>query len=88
MAYRNLPLIWKVSLLLVVLGIVSLASALYSSSSMMRVDRTYSDLINSEAKAQVLLERANRHLTDELAGIYLTIAAGDDATVAQAKGCA
>ncbi|OYX87700.1 MAG: hypothetical protein B7Y75_01700, partial [Azorhizobium sp. 35-67-5] len=46
----------------------------------------YSGLLNGEAKAQVAMARANRRMIDELASIYLTIAATNDTMLKQAEG--
>ena len=79
MSYKNLPLAWKVASLLIVLGLVSLGGALYSASETIKTDVEYTSLFDHDAKAQVAIARANRSLVDQMVGIYITLAATDDA---------
>ena len=86
MSYTNLSISWKVASLLIALGLLSLGGALYSTSKTLQTDAEYSGLLNGEAKAQVAMARANRRMIDELAAIYLTIAATNDTMLKQAEG--
>jgi len=85
MSYKNLSISWKVASLLIALGMLSLGGALYSTTKTMQTDAEYSGLLNGEAKAQVAMARANRRMIDELAAIYLTIAATNDTMLKQGE---
>ena len=73
--YNNLSMTWKVVSLLLALGLVSLAGGYYASSRLMATDQLYSDLIDGPQRAVLELSRANRMITETMAGVYQGIAA-------------
>ncbi len=73
--YNHIPMTWKICLLLILLGVVSLAGALFASYSMKDVDRTYADLLEGPPRAILSISRANRSSIEEIAAIYKAIAA-------------
>ncbi|MEW6255521.1 MAG: methyl-accepting chemotaxis protein [Pseudomonadota bacterium] len=85
MSYKNLSLSWKVASLLIALGVLSLGGAIYSTLETLKTDAAYSDLIEGEGSAQVALARANRRMIDQIASIYLTVAASDPALLKRAE---
>lgn len=85
MSYKNLSLSWKVASLLIALGVLSLGGAIYSTLETLKTDAAYSDLIEGEGSAQVALARANRRMIDQIASIYLTVAASDPAMLKRAE---
>ncbi|TDT90425.1 methyl-accepting chemotaxis protein [Azorhizobium sp. AG788] len=83
--YKNISISWKISVLLLMLGLVSLAGSLFSSHSITKIDGTYSDLLDGPARAVVNIARANRSMIEEIASTYKTIAATNEEEVAVGK---
>ncbi|MGY4302978.1 methyl-accepting chemotaxis protein [Bradyrhizobium sp. USDA 4369] len=67
---NNLKIRSKIIVLLLLLGLVSLGSVVYSGWSMKSIDNHYSDLIDHEDKAAVLSSRSGRVLMAVLANAY------------------
>ncbi len=74
MSLKNLPMIWKVVCLLLILGSVSIGGALFSAMKISGIDETYTHLIKGPAQAVLNMSRANRALTETIAGIYRSAA--------------
>lgn len=77
MSFNNLPMIWKIICLLIMLSIVSIGGALYAGSQMIAIDTTYSGLIEGPQAATRSLARANRMAVSVSQDVYQLIAASN-----------
>ncbi|MCE1238105.1 MAG: methyl-accepting chemotaxis protein [Hyphomicrobiales bacterium] len=84
MSFANWKMIWKVSSLLLLLGVTALAGALYSSRQMGVIGDRYQALLDGPAKATRNVSRASRYIVLEDAALYRAAAASDAAGVADA----
>ncbi|GGF69264.1 methyl-accepting chemotaxis protein [Azorhizobium oxalatiphilum] len=73
--YNNISMTWKVLILLLAFGMVSLGGAFYASQKMNDIDTTYSFLLNGPARAMQETSRAARFLSEAMAAIYKNISA-------------
>ncbi|MDQ0390355.1 methyl-accepting chemotaxis protein [Labrys monachus] len=78
MSFKNLPLAWKVISLLLLLGVVSLGGGYYATSTTVKVDEAYSNVIEHDAMALIQLARANRFVVAYDDAIYENIVATTD----------
>ncbi|MQT12621.1 methyl-accepting chemotaxis protein [Segnochrobactrum spirostomi] len=78
MSFKNASIIWKVASLLILLGLVSAAGAIYAANNMLALDGMYSRIIDGPSKASVQLSRAGRFTSDMAGAIYSNIAAFSD----------
>ncbi|GGF69268.1 methyl-accepting chemotaxis protein [Azorhizobium oxalatiphilum] len=83
--YNNISMIWKVSLQLAALALISLAGTLYSASRMNEVNETYTFLLRGPAQAVVETTRASRMLSDTMSALYQGISADTDDERATAR---
>lgn len=60
MSYANLPMTWKVVVLLALLGVISLGGALYSTSTMSSIDSAYGELADGPQTAINKIARSAR----------------------------
>lgn len=86
MSFKNLPLIWKVVSLLMLLGTVSLGGALFATNEMNKIDGDYSSLLNGESKTILAMARATRYTVSTSSSIYRLISASDDEVSAKVTG--
>ncbi|MEW6255632.1 MAG: methyl-accepting chemotaxis protein [Pseudomonadota bacterium] len=77
-------MIWKVSVLLVLLGAVSIGGAAYSGRQMTEIDRLYGALIDGPQSSTLALARATRYSASIAESVYDLITASSDAQNAQA----
>ena len=70
MSFANLPLLYKIALLLLAVSLVAVAGAAYSGFQMRSISETYSDLLNSEAQAPIFLAQASRGVSDVAGSMY------------------
>jgi methyl-accepting chemotaxis protein len=82
---KNLPMIAKISALLVMLGCVTLGTMFYSASTMNFIDDSYSKLIAGHGTAPRHLARANRNIVAIQSAIYQNIVSTSDEEHAKAK---
>lgn len=84
MFFNNLKMIWKVSVLLVLLGAVSIGGAAYSGRQMIEIDRLYNTLIEGPQASTLALARATRFSASIAESVYDLITASTDAQNTQA----
>ncbi len=83
MSYANLPMIWKVVSLLLLLGAISIGGAFYATMGMSSLDTMYTEIIEGPQVAALQLAQANRGQSMIAVAIYGNIvAATDDANKA------
>ncbi|PPQ40036.1 HAMP domain-containing protein [Rhodoblastus acidophilus] len=79
MSYRNLPIVWKVVILLVALGCTSLGGAYYATSQFSAIDAADTAIIDGPATATVYSARSVRFIALAQSAIYQAIlATGED----------
>lgn len=61
MSYQNLPILWKVLTLLILLAVLGLGANVYSAWVTKHIQFRYAALVSGDAKAAVALARTNRH---------------------------
>ena len=85
MKLSNLKIVYKVVGLLLALGAVSIFAAVFSSSKLMTLDATYTDLTDNDYQALVALARANRNITGAAGSTYAVVAFADQASMEDAR---
>ncbi|MGU3492563.1 methyl-accepting chemotaxis protein [Xanthobacteraceae bacterium A53D] len=75
MTLNNLAMIWKISILLLAVGAVSIGGGIYASNGLRSIDRGYSELIDGPLKATVEMARSNRFLVATIAALYQSVSA-------------
>ena len=71
MAWLNdLKIVWKVALIVTVLGLVSLLSISFAAYRMRQVDGSYSDLVNRVEAATVSVARGSRNVESFVSLVY------------------
>ncbi|MDR3373853.1 MAG: methyl-accepting chemotaxis protein [Ancalomicrobiaceae bacterium] len=60
---KHIPIIWKIFILLGVIGCLFASAALYSASEMRGIDSRYSSLLSGDAQGTLDVQRANRNYT-------------------------
>src|ERR1700748_2018682 len=71
MAWVNdLKIVWKLALIVTVLGLVSFLSMGFAVSRMKQVDRSYSDLVNRVDAATVSVARGSRNVESFVSLVY------------------
>lgn len=78
MSFKNLPMLWKIVSLLLLLGVANLACTYYSSTQMTRINDDYTALIKSEGAAALSLTDASRWINTLTARIYRQAATTSD----------
>ncbi|SHO67332.1 Methyl-accepting chemotaxis protein [Pseudoxanthobacter soli DSM 19599] len=74
MSYNNLPMIWKVTCLLIALGIVSIGGGIYARSELIEIDARYNEIIRGPQPATLEMARAMRAVIVSLNDVYVAIA--------------
>ena len=74
-AYNNMPMTWKVTLLILLLALVSLGGGFFTSLKMMEINTAYSHMLSGEARGINENTQANRYLSEEISAIYQAISA-------------
>ena len=85
MSFKNLPLVWKVIGLLVLLAATGLAGGGYATGRLSASDAAYTALTDGPGKAMPRIARAGRHLIEVLAEIYRAAASTGEAEIHAAK---
>lgn len=67
---NNLKIIWKVTLIVALLGAVSFASIGFAALRMQRIDEAYSDLVNRVDRATVSMARGSRNVENYVSIVY------------------
>lgn len=73
MSYRNLPIVWKVVILLLALGFTSLSGAYYATSQFSVIDAADTAIIEGPATATVQSARSVRFIALAQSSIYQAI---------------
>ena len=73
MSLKNIPILWRVVSLLVLLGIAATGAGLSAISNLKTVASQYDELIRGPAGASVALARANRWVVGTNRSIYLAL---------------
>ena len=86
MSFKNIPILWKIVLVLGLLGMVSIGASVFATGQMRSIDDGYSALLEGSAKASISVVRANRSVAWLTRSIYRliseTTADGNAAAVA------
>lgn len=67
---NNLKIIWKVTLIVALLGAVSCASIGFAALRMQRIDEAYSDLVNRVDRATVSMTRGSSNVESYVSVVY------------------
>ncbi|MQT13079.1 methyl-accepting chemotaxis protein [Segnochrobactrum spirostomi] len=78
MSFKNLPLIAKIVLLLLLLAIFSVAGTMLSTTKMKTIDGEYNGALSGEARALVAMARANRYVVEFNLAVYQSLSATSD----------
>lgn len=78
MSISNLSFLTKVTGLVVLMSLVAIGGATYSSWKMNEISGTYAATMRGESQAPIFLARANRRVSDLIASIYINAASTTD----------
>ena len=62
MSFKNISILWKVSILLVLLGAVAIGAIFYAGSVMRTIDDRYSDVLANKARVPIYIVRVSRNM--------------------------
>ena len=85
MSFNHIPMLGKVLLLLAALGLVSVGAAVYATTQMRVIERTYVAIIAGPEEATLNLARANRYAMTIRSSIYRKTTAPTDGEIAKAQ---
>src|SRR5262245_45872388 len=85
MKLSNLKIVYKVVMLLLALGAVSVFAAMFSSTKLINLDDTYSDLTDNDYPALVALARANRFVSATMSASWAVVAFPDQESITDAQ---
>ena len=80
MSFKNWPMVWKVTSLLLALAIAGIAGIFYATNKITVIDALDSAIIDGPATATYNLARANRYVALTAVGIFRNIVAVTDET--------
>ncbi len=81
---KNVPILWKIVSLLVILGLAATGAGLFAISNLKSVSTNYDALVKGPAVSSVNLARANRWIVTANRSIYLALTTTTDAQNAAA----
>lgn len=85
MNLSNIKIVYKVVMLLVALGAVSIFAAVFSSNKLITLDHTYSGVTDNQYPALVAMARLNRFASTALSATLSVVAFTDDASMNEGK---
>ncbi len=86
MKLSNIKIVYKVVILLLALGAVSVFAAVFSSNKLLWLDATYSELTTQDYPALVSMARANRNISHAARSAFAVVAYSDQESIDNAKG--
>jgi methyl-accepting chemotaxis protein len=85
MKLSNVKIVYKVLLLLLALGGVSIFAAVFATSKLSSLDAAYSELTDADYPSLIAITRANHSVSQSSAATYAVIAFPDEASIQNAR---
>ena len=85
MKISNIKIVYKVVALLLALGTVSIFAAVFSSSKLLTLDTTYSEMTDNDYPSLVATARANRFISHSMSASFAVVAFPDEESIKDAQ---